>query len=83
MKIVSRTTFFLFFMLMNLTGTSQQYLWTSSANDFFVNSETKIISTDEIQDNLLKYYQLYEYYYDLSGFSKKDFLIKQYKILSL
>ena len=76
MKIVSRTTFFLFFILMSLTGISQQYLWTSSANDFFVNSETKIISTDEIQDNFLKYYQLYEYYYDLSGFSKQDFLIK-------
>lgn len=76
MKIVLKTSFFLFFILMRVNGISQQYLWTSSANDFFVNSETKVISTDEIQDNFLKYYQLYEYYYDLSGFSKQDFLIK-------
>ena len=62
MKLLLKPTLFLFLLLISNVGISQQYLWTSSANDFFVNSETKIISKEEVQNNLLKYYQVYDYY---------------------
>jgi hypothetical protein len=76
MKKILKSTFFLFLIFISISGISQQYLWTSNANEFFANTETKVITKNEIQNNILNYYQVYDYYYDLSGFTKQEFLKK-------
>ena len=76
MKKILKSTFFLFLIFISISGISQQYLWTSNFNEFFANTETKVITKNEIQNNILNYYQVYDYYYDLSGFTKQEFLKK-------
>lgn len=76
MKKILKSIFIVILIFIRISGNSQQYLWTSNSNEFFANSETKIITKDEIHNNLLNYYQVYDYYYDLSGFTKQEFLRK-------
>ena len=51
----------------------QQFLWTTNQNGLFPNSEMKVISKEDVLDKLLDYYEMYNFYYDGSGFTKDGF----------
>lgn len=51
----------------------QQNLWTTfkPANDSI---KTKVISMSEVPNEVLKIYDQYDYYFDLTGYTKKRFI---------
>jgi hypothetical protein len=74
MKNIFVTTFFCFvFGLISSSVNGQQFLWTTNKKGLYPNSEIKVISKDDVQKKLLDYFELYDYYYDLTGFTKNGF----------
>jgi len=73
-KLLKLTIFFFLFCSISVPALSQQFLWTTSKNGLFTNSEIKVISKEEVVDIVLGYYEMYNEYYDASGFSKEVFL---------
>lgn len=74
MKNIFITTFFCFvFGLISSSVNGQQFLWTTNKKGLYPNSEIKVISKDDVLKKLLDYYELYKYYYDLTGFTKNGF----------
>jgi hypothetical protein len=55
---------------------AQQFLWATSSKGMTVNSGIKIINLQEVYKQILDYYEMYDYYYDLSGFSKEGYFEK-------
>ena len=55
---------------------AQQFLWATSSKGVTVNSGIKIINLQDVQKEILGYYEMYDYYYDLSGFSKEGYFEK-------
>lgn len=53
----------------------QQNLWTTfkPTNDSI---KTKVISMDDVPNEVLKIYDQYDYYFDLTGYTKKRFIEK-------
>ena len=69
--------FFCFLFLIAQTNVAgQQFLWTTNSNGMFAKSDFKVISIDDVSEKLLEYYELYDNYYDISGFSKDGFFKK-------
>jgi hypothetical protein len=61
-------------MLTSSSAMGQQFLWTTLNKGEITKSDIEVISKDQVQKNLLNYYEVYNYYYDLSGFTKNEFL---------
>jgi hypothetical protein len=55
---------------------AQQFLWATSSKSVTVNSGIKIINLQDVHKEILGYYEMYDYYYDLSGFSKEGYFEK-------
>jgi hypothetical protein len=55
---------------------AQQFLWATSSKGVTVNSGIKIINLQDVHKEILGYYEMYDYYYDLSGFSKEGYFEK-------
>jgi hypothetical protein len=55
---------------------AQQFLWATSSKGITLNSGIKIINLQEVHKEILGYYEMYDYYYDLSGFSKEGYFEK-------
>ena len=55
---------------------AQQFLWATSSKGMTVNSGIKIINLQDVHKEILGYYEMYDYYYDLSGFSKEGYFKK-------
>ena|SRR5690554_3460403 len=68
MRIFILTTLF---TLLTSTGFGQQFLWSTIEND---SNDGKHIPIEYVSDEILKFYDHYEYHYDFSGFSKKRFV---------
>lgn len=59
-------------------GFSQQFLWSTTKTMNPEGKEVSIIPLSDVTQKVLEYYDFYEYYYDLTGFSKTGF--KQFLI---
>ncbi|TJZ53807.1 hypothetical protein FAZ15_17465 [Sphingobacterium olei] len=60
-------------------GFSQQFLWSTAKIDKLKVSDLRLIAISEVIEKVSDYYDFYEYYYDLSGFSRsglEEFLKK-------
>jgi len=64
------------FLIMSNTSFSQQFLWTTNNNGLFPNSNIKVIPKEQVLDKILEYYEVYTWYYDLTGFTKAGFFEK-------
>jgi hypothetical protein len=73
-KLLKLTIFFFLFISKSIPALSQQFLWTTSNNGLLTNSEIKVISKEEVVNKVLSYYEMYNEYYDASGYSKEVFL---------
>lgn len=60
------------FMLPSLAF-GQQFLWSTAEVGEVKNKDVALIPIENVADKVLSYYDFYEYYYDLSGFSKDGF----------
>lgn len=77
MRELVKLTFFCFlFIVKSIPAISQQFLWTTNNNGLFANTKIKVISKEEVFDKVLSYYEIYNAYYDVSGFNKNVFLNK-------
>lgn len=77
--------FILLFFLPSF-GFTQQFLWSTAKTDRLKDSDTKAVPISTVSEKLLDYYEFYDYYYDLSGFSRagfEDFLTKDSKAAKL
>lgn len=63
----------LIFTFVSLSSFGQQFLWTTNKSGLFPNSEMKVISKEDVLKKLLSYYETYNYYYDLTGYTKNGF----------
>ena len=72
-KILLTIIIFSFLGLLGSKVLGQQFLWTTNKKGLYPNSEIKVISKDDVQKKLLDYFELYDYYYDLTGFTKNGF----------
>lgn len=63
----------LVFTFVSLSSFGQQFLWTTNKSGLFPNSEMKVISKEDVLKKLLGYYETYNYYYDLTGYTKNGF----------
>lgn len=52
----------------------QQYLWSTGKINSTTAEFSKIISIDKVTDEVLKFHEVYDGYYDLSGYSKEEFM---------
>jgi hypothetical protein len=71
---IFKPTVFLVFIFISLSANSQQFIWSTNSKGSLVKSESQIISKEEVYQNLLSYYEAYDYYYDLTGYTKENFL---------
>lgn len=55
---------------------AQQFLWVTNPRGMNVNPGIKFISLQDVHKEILSYYEMYDYYYDLSGFSKEGYFKK-------
>jgi len=62
-----------FFILSVISSKSfgQQFLWVTGENE---TEDIKTIPISEVTDEVLKFYEQYEMYYDQSGYSKERFI---------
>jgi len=72
-KILLTIIIYSFLGLLGSKVLGQQFLWTTNKKGLYPNSEIKVISKDDVQKKLLDYFELYDYYYDLTGFTKNGF----------
>ena len=59
------------FIVLTTHAFSQQYLWSTIKNDSLPD---KYVPLNEVTEKVLPYYEYYEYYYDLTGFTKESFI---------
>lgn len=52
----------------------QQYLWSTAKVNSTTVEFSKIIPMDKVTDEVLKFYDVYRGYHDLSGYSKEAFM---------
>jgi hypothetical protein len=74
MKKVLRSSACFLFILISASAIGQQFLWTTLKKGELTKSEIEVISKEQVPKKLLNYYEVYNYYYDLSGFTKIEFL---------
>jgi hypothetical protein len=72
-KILTSSICFLL-LLISSSAISQQFLWTTLKKGGLTKSAIEVISKEQIPKKILNYYEVYNYYYDLSGFTKNEFL---------
>lgn len=65
-----KNTLFILLFLFPFFGFSQQFLWSTREIGTLKNSDVKLIPITEVSRKVIDYYEFYEYYYDLSGFSR-------------
>jgi hypothetical protein len=61
--------FIICFVILNMSAFGQQFLW-STVKD----ATSKYVPLENVTNEILIFYDYYEFYYDLSGFSKDGFL---------
>jgi len=65
-----KNTLLILLFLSPLIGFSQQFLWSTTEIGTLKNSDVKLIPITEVSKKVIDYYEFYEYYYDLSGFTR-------------
>jgi hypothetical protein len=72
-KVINMKKLFLLIVLTSSLSSSfaQQHLWSTKKLD---DSTINIVSMDSAISNVLGFYDLYDYYYDMSGYSKENFI---------
>ncbi len=75
-KLVLVIVICIFQFLGSKNVSAQQFLWATSSKGITLNSGIKIINLQEVHKEILGYYEMYDYYYDLSGFSKEGYFEK-------
>jgi hypothetical protein len=73
---IFKPTVFLLLTFISISAFGQQFIWSTNAKGSLLKSESKIISKEVVYQNLLSYYEAYEYYFDLTGFTKERYLKK-------
>ena len=68
---MKKTGFIFCFMFLASSVFGQQFLWTTVKDT--VNKWEKYVPLDNVTSEVLNYYDLYEFYFDGSGFSKDGF----------
>lgn len=63
-----KNIFVIFFILLPGIGFCQQFLWSTTKI-----SDVKVIPLESVSEKIFDYYNTYQYYRDLSGFSKTGF----------
>ena len=63
--------FALLLMILTSSAFGQQNLWTTVKND---TSGIKYVTLSNVTKEVLIFYDQYDYYFDLSGYSKKRFV---------
>lgn len=61
----------IFLFLFSFSVFGQQFLWSTMKGD---NIEMRFVPISEVTDEVLKFYEMYDRYYDYTGFSKKRFI---------
>ena len=69
-------------IFISFSSYGQQFLWTTNNNGLFPNSNIKVIPKEQVLDKILEYYEVYRYYYDLTGYTKDEFFNTQGKSFS-
>jgi hypothetical protein len=75
-KLILVIVIFVFQIIGSKNVAAQQFLWATSSKGVTVNSGIKIINLQDVHKEILGYYEMYDYYYDLSGFSKEGYFEK-------
>jgi hypothetical protein len=75
-KLIMVLVICVFQILGSKNVSAQQFLWATSSKGMTVNSGIKIINLQDVHKEILGYYEMYDYYYDLSGFSKEGYFEK-------
>jgi hypothetical protein len=57
------------FLMIGTFTYAQQILWSTSKD-----ADAKSVSLDNVTSEVMKYYDLYDYYFDGSGYSKNNFI---------
>lgn len=70
---MKKIVFALLLTTLTLTVFGQQHLWTTVKNDSDT-SGTKYVPLTNVTKEVLTFYDQYDYYFDLSGYSKKRFI---------
>ena len=60
-------------IFISFSSYGQQFLWTTNNNGLFPNSNIKVIPKEQVLDKLIEYFEMYDYYYDLTGYTKAGF----------
>lgn len=68
---VIKILFAILFAALTSSAFGQQYLWTTVKND---TSGVKYVPLSNVTKEVLTFYDQYDYYFDLTGFSKKRFI---------
>lgn len=68
---MKKTSCIIFFLLVATFSFSQQFLWTTKKDD---SSQVKYVTLKDVADEVLEFYDHYEYYYDGAGYSKDGFV---------
>lgn len=64
---------FTILLLFPFISFSQQHLWTTEMDGNIKDSDLKTISKEEVVNEITNYYNIYQYYYDGSGFTTTSF----------
>jgi hypothetical protein len=70
---IKKIVFALFLVTLTSSVFGQQRLWTTVKNDNDT-SGTKYVPLTNVTKEVLTFYDQYDYYFDLSGYSKKRFI---------
>lgn len=62
---------FVLFCLVSISVSGQQYLWSTTHDSTIKWGD--YVSTEDVQDKVLEYYDQYEFYFDGSGYNKEGF----------
>jgi len=66
---MKKTGFFIYFIILASSVFGQQFLW-STVKD----TDTKYVSFNNVINEVLNFYDQYDYYYDFTGFDKEKFI---------
>jgi hypothetical protein len=66
-----KVTFIIFLTILSHSVFSQQFLWSTTKDSSF--KFMRYISLDSVVDEVLEFYEQYQYYFDGSGYSKDGF----------
>lgn len=71
-KTTMKSLIVILFLLPSLVF-GQQFLWSTAQEGELKDNDVTLIPIENVTDRVLSYYDFYEYYNDLSGFSKDGF----------